>query len=54
MADGSSHLRDDSLLPRSSTWSPFRHAIFVVMWVVTVVANIGGWMYMAASGWLMT
>ena len=54
MADGSSPLRDDSILPRSSPWAPFRHAIFVVMWVATVVANIGGWMYTAASGWLMT
>src|SRR5215510_4029238 len=54
MADGSSPLRDDSILPRSSPWAPFRHAIFVVMWVATVVANIGGWMYNAACGWLMT
>ena len=24
------------------------------MWIATVVANIGGWMYGVASGWLMT
>ena len=38
----------------SSPWSPFRHAIFTVIWIATVVSNIGGWMYSAASGWLMT
>src|SRR4051812_28426370 len=38
----------------SSAWSPFRHAIFAVIWTATVVSNIGGWMYSAASGWLMT
>ena len=38
----------------ASPWSPFRHATFTVMWTATVVANIGTWMYNAASGWLMT
>jgi MFS family permease len=38
----------------SSPWSPFHHAIFAVVWIATVVSNIGGWMYSAASGWLMT
>ena len=38
----------------SSPWSPFSHAIFTVVWIATVVSNIGGWMYSAASGWLMT
>src|ERR1700680_4546694 len=37
-----------------SPWSPFRHAIFAVIWTATVISNIGGWMYSAASGWLMT
>jgi predicted MFS family arabinose efflux permease len=37
-----------------SPWSPFRHPIFAVIWSATVVSNIGGWMYSAASGWLMT
>jgi MFS family permease len=37
-----------------SPWSPFRHATFAVVWTATVVSNIGGWMYSAASGWLMT
>jgi MFS family permease len=40
--------------PVSSPWSPFRHATFSVLWTATVIANIGSWMYSAASGWLMT
>lgn len=38
----------------ASSWSPFRHAVFSVLWTATVVSNIGTWMYNAASGWLMT
>jgi predicted MFS family arabinose efflux permease len=34
--------------------NPFRHRAFTVIWVATVVSNIGGWMYNVASGWLMT
>jgi len=37
-----------------SFWSPFRHRVFAVIWIATVVSNIGTWMYNAASGWLMT
>jgi len=38
----------------SSAWSPFRHTTFVVVWIATVISNIGAWMYNAAAGWLMT
>ncbi|MBV8754041.1 MAG: MFS transporter [Hyphomicrobiales bacterium] len=38
----------------SSIWSPFRQRAFAVLWVATVVSNIGAWMSSAASGWLMT
>jgi MFS family permease len=38
----------------ASPWSPFRYRVFAVIWTATVVANIGTWMYNAASGWLMT
>src|SRR5580698_5682594 len=34
--------------------TPFRHRAFAVIWIATVVSNIGGWMYNVASGWLMT
>src|SRR5258707_473806 len=38
----------------TSPWAPFRRPAFTVLWTATVVANIGAWMYNAASGWLMT
>src|SRR5580704_4956580 len=34
--------------------APFRHSVFTVIWTATLVSNVGGWMYGAASGWLMT
>ena len=37
-----------------SPWNPFRHSAFTVLWTATLVSNVGGWMYSAASGWLMT
>ncbi|HWZ70446.1 MAG TPA: MFS transporter, partial [Casimicrobiaceae bacterium] len=37
-----------------SAWSPFRYGTFTIIWIGTVVSNIGGWMATAASGWLMT
>src|SRR5580692_2570850 len=40
--------------PTSSPWAPFRHRTFTVIWVATVVSNIGGWLSSVASGWLMT
>src|SRR5271156_3790895 len=38
----------------ASAWAPFRHRTFAVIWIATVVSNVGGWMYNVASGWLMT
>ena len=38
----------------ASPLGPFRHRIYRLLWCATVVANIGGWMYAAAAGWLMT
>ncbi len=38
----------------ASPWSPFRHSTFTVLWIATVVSNIGTWMQNAAAGWLMT
>src|ERR1700733_8935970 len=37
-----------------SAWAPFRHRAFAIIWVATVVSNIGGWVFNVASGWLMT
>jgi MFS family permease len=39
--------------PNVSTWAPFRHRAFAVIWLATIVSNIGSWMYNVASGWLM-
>jgi MFS family permease len=39
---------------RASPWVAFRHRAITVVWIATVVANVGTWMYNAASGWLMT
>jgi MFS family permease len=49
-------LRPDRTEPPASgsAWSPFRYPAFTVIWIASVVANIGTWMYTAASGWLMT
>src|ERR1700686_316248 len=44
----------DSAPVAPSPFSPFRQAAFTVLWTATVVANVGTWMYNAASGWLMT
>jgi MFS family permease len=38
----------------NSAWAPFNYKAFAVIWTATVVSNIGGWMYSAAAGWLMT
>src|SRR5215470_7783704 len=37
-----------------SAWSPFRYTVFTVLWVATVISNIGSWMQNAAAAWLMT
>jgi MFS family permease len=38
----------------NAAWTPFRYKAFAVIWAATVVSNVGGWMYSAAAGWLMT
>ena len=42
----------DARLPAFA--APFRHPAFAVIWTATLVSNVGGWMYSAACGWLMT
>lgn len=42
-----------TLAAGASAWAPFRHRVFLIIWVATIVSNIGGWMYNLASGWLM-
>ncbi len=38
----------------TSSWSAFRYPTFRVIWIATVISNVGGWMSSAAAGWLMT
>ncbi len=35
-------------------WSPFGHTAFSVLWLATLVSNIGTWMHDVGAGWLMT
>jgi MFS family permease len=37
-----------------SAWRPFHRPVFRALWIATVVANTGTWIYNAAAGWLMT
>src|SRR5690606_29117728 len=39
---------------QASSWAPFAHISFVVLWTATVISNVGTWMHDVASGWLMT
>ncbi|HEY6515650.1 MAG TPA: MFS transporter [Steroidobacteraceae bacterium] len=39
---------------RVSAWSALHHPTFRIVWVATIVSNVGGWVSSAAAGWLMT
>jgi len=39
--------------PAHSPFGAFHYRAFTVLWTATVISNIGGWMYSAASAWLM-
>ena len=54
MAIGTNATKSAPPLGDASTLSPFRFATFTVLWVATVVSNIGTWMQNAAASWLMT
>jgi MFS family permease len=51
--DASARLPDRNDGTRSA-WRPFRHRAFTVLWLATVVSNIGVWMQAASASWLMT
>ncbi len=38
----------------ASALRPFRTPVYRAIWIATVIANIGTWIYNAAAGWLMT
>ena len=37
-----------------AAWGALHYKVFRLLWIATIVSNVGGWMYSAASGWLMT
>jgi MFS family permease len=37
-----------------SSLAPFRYRAYAVLWLATVVSNVGTWMQNATAGWLMT
>ena len=37
-----------------SAFSPFKHRVFTVLWIATLISNIGTWMFNVTSGWVMT
>lgn len=39
---------------KPGAWAPFRHSGFAVLWLATLVSNIGTWMHDVGAGWLMT
>lgn len=40
--------------PPVSAWAPLRQPVFRMLWIATVVSNVGTWMHEIGAGWLMT
>uniref|UniRef100_E6QRV7 Putative MFS transporter n=1 Tax=mine drainage metagenome TaxID=410659 RepID=E6QRV7_9ZZZZ len=38
----------------ASPWAPLHHKVFRMLWIASVVSNIGSWMHEVGAGWLMT
>lgn len=36
-----------------SAFAPFKHHTFTILWLATVISNIGTWMHDVGAGWLM-
>lgn len=58
MTDAPREIGDRRAKPRAAgtatSFAPFRHRVFAVLWLATVLSNVGGWMHDVAAGWLMT
>ncbi len=39
---------------RVSPWAPLHHSVFRMLWIASVISNIGTWMHEVGAGWLMT
>ncbi|MBX3616702.1 MFS transporter [Nitrosomonas sp.] len=37
-----------------SVFSPFKYRVFSILWLATLISNIGTWMFNVTSGWMMT
>src|SRR4051794_23476575 len=53
-ASGGTPAASNESSSQPSSWAPFRHQVFAILWTATVISNIGTWMQNAAAGWLMT
>src|SRR3546814_13019574 len=40
--------------PPISSWVPFSHRAFALLWTATLISNVGTWMHDVGAGWLMT
>ncbi len=38
----------------SGAWAPLHHRVFRMLWIASIVSNIGSWMHEVGAGWLMT
>jgi MFS family permease len=38
----------------TSELAPFKYKVFLVLWVATLISNIGTWMFNVTAGWIMT
>lgn len=38
----------------ASAFTPFKFGVFTVLWIATLISNIGTWMFNVTSGWVMT
>ncbi|HEY8609732.1 MAG TPA: MFS transporter, partial [Roseomonas sp.] len=41
-------------MPAPAAFIPFRNPAFRMLWIATLVSNIGGWVQSTGAGWLMT
>ena len=38
----------------SSPWAPLREAVFLSLWLATLISNVGAWMQSVGAAWLMS
>lgn len=44
----------DQQIPTGGAWAPLRQRVFRMLWMASIVSNIGSWMHEVGAGWLMT